>query len=223
LNATLYDNLSYNYIRDIAPVAGFTQGMGVIVVSPTGPAKTLAEFTAQAKENPGKLSVGSGGVGSSSHVFLELFKSMASVNIVHVPYRGEALALTDLLGGQLQAVFPTMPPTIEHIKSGKLRALAVTGKERFNLLLDVPTIAETIPGYEGSFWIGVSAPKNTPTSIIEQLNRAINAGLQEPSLLRRLAELGAEGFATSPASFGKYIADYTQKWASVIRGANIKL
>jgi tripartite-type tricarboxylate transporter receptor subunit TctC len=223
LNATLYDNLSYNYIRDIAPVGGFTQGMGVIVVPPTSPAKTLAEFTAQAKANPGRLNVGSGGVGSSSHVFLELFKSMAGVNIVHVPYRGEALALTDLLGGQLQAVFPTMPPAIEHIKSGKLRALAVTGKERFNLLPDVPTIAETLPGYEGSFWIGVAAPKNTPAPIIEQLNRAINVGLEDSSMKRRLAELGADGFSTSPAGFGKYIADYTQKWAGVIRDANIKL
>jgi tripartite-type tricarboxylate transporter receptor subunit TctC len=148
---------------------------------------------------------------------------MAGINIVHVPYRGEALALTDLLGGQLQAVFPTMPPAIEHIKSGKLRALAVTGSERFNLLPDVPTIAETMPGYEGSFWIGVAAPKGTPAPIIEQLNRAINAGLEDSSLKRRLTELGADGFATSPASFGKYIADYTQKWAGVIRDANIKL
>jgi tripartite-type tricarboxylate transporter receptor subunit TctC len=223
LNASLYDNLSFNYIRDIAPVGGFCSGMGVIVVDPSSAMKTVSDLISYAKANPGKMSVGSGGVGSSSHVFLELFKALAGVDMVHVPYRGEGPAITDLLGGQLQAVFPTMPPAIEYIRSGRLRALAVTAERRAEFLPAVPTVAEIVPGYEGSFWIGIGAPKNTPREIIEKLNGEINAGVADARMKQRMTELGATGFAISPADFGRFIVEYTDKWGKVIRQANIKL
>lgn len=223
LNATLYDNLNFNYIRDIAPVGSMTRGMGVFVVPPSSPTKTISEFIAFAKANPGKLSVGSGGVGSSSHVFLELFKAMAGVEMLHVPYRGEGPALTDLLGGQLQAVFPTMPPAIEYVRSGKLLALAVTDAARFEALPDIPTVAEFVPGYEAGFWIGVGAPKKTPNEIVQKLNDEINQSISNSRITLRLTELGMAGFPNSPPAFGKFIVEYTEKWANVIRLANIKL
>jgi tripartite-type tricarboxylate transporter receptor subunit TctC len=221
-NVSLYDHLNFSYLRDIVPVAGVLRGAGVVVVQPSSPSKTVADLITNAKANPGRISIGSGGVGSASHVFLELFKAMAGVDMVHVPYRGEAPALTDLLGGQLQAVIPTLPPAIEYIKAGRLRALAVTAATRLEALPDTPTIADTVPSYEGSFWIGIGAPRNTPTEIIDRLNREINAGLADTRIKQRLAELGVAGFAISPNDFGKFIVEFTDKWGKVIRAANIK-
>jgi tripartite-type tricarboxylate transporter receptor subunit TctC len=222
INATLYDKLNFNFIRDIAPVAGIMRVPNVIDVNPSIPAGTVPEFVAYAKANPGKLNMGSGGMGSSQHLAGELFKMMAGVNLTHVPYRSEALALPDLLGGQLQVVFGTMPASIEYIRAGKLRALGVTTTTRSEALPDIPTVGEVVPGYEASSWWGVGTPKNTPAEIVDKLNKAINAGLADPKLKARFADLGGTVLPGSPADFGKLIANETEKWAKVIRAANIK-
>jgi tripartite-type tricarboxylate transporter receptor subunit TctC len=222
INATLYEKLSFNFIRDIVPVAGITRDHLVMVVNPSVPAKTVPEFIAYAKATPGKINMASAGNGAPSHIAGELFKMMAGVNIVHVPYRGAAPALTDLVGGEVQVYFSPMPSSIEYIKTGKLRGLAVTTATRSEVLPDIPTIGDFLPGYEASTWSGVGAPKNTSTEIVDTLNRQINAGLRDPKLKAQLAELGGMILPGSPADFGKLIAAETEKWGKVIRAANIK-
>ena len=222
INATLYDKLNFNFMRDIAPIAGITREPLVMQVNPSVPAKTVPEFIAYAKANPGKLNMASGGNGAPSHIAGELFKMMTGVNMVHVPYRGAAPALTDLLGGQVQVYFGPMPASIEHIKAGKLRALAVTTATRSDVLPDVPTVGEFLPEYEASTWYGIGAPKNTPVEIIEKLNKEINAALADPKMKARLADLGGTVFSGSPANFGKFIADETEKWAGVVKFAGLK-
>ena len=222
INATLYDKLNFNFIRDIAPVASIIRVPNVMVVNPSVPAKTVPEFIAYAKANPGKINMASAGIGSSPHVAGELFKMMAGVDMVHVPYRGAAPALTDLLGGQVQVMFATTAASIEYIRAGKLRALAVTTATRSEALPDIPTVGDFVPGYEASAWFGIGAPKNTPAEIVDKLNKEINAGLADPKIKARLADLGGTVLAGSPADFGKLIADETEKWGKVIRAANIK-
>jgi tripartite-type tricarboxylate transporter receptor subunit TctC len=222
VNASLYDKLNYNFIRDIVPVAGLIRVPNVMVVNLSVPAKTVPEFIAYAKSNPGKINMASSGNGSSPHVFGELFKMMSGVDIVHVPYRGAGPALTDLLGGQVQVMFATTPSLIEYIKADRLRALAVTTSLRLEVLPDIPTVDEFLPGYEASAWYGIGAPKNTPNDIIDKLNREINAALADPKMKARLADLGGTSLPGSPADFGKLVADETKKWAKVIRAANIK-
>jgi tripartite-type tricarboxylate transporter receptor subunit TctC len=222
VNATFYDKLNYNFIRDIAPVAGIIVVPSVLVVHPSVPAKTVPEFIAYAKANPGKLTMASGGIGSGTHLAGELFKMMAGVNMVHVPYRGGGPALTDLLGGQVQVMFPSTVSSIEYIRAGRLRALAVTTATRSDALPDVPTVDEFVPGYEASAWFGVGAPKATPAEIVEKLNKEINAGLADPKMKARLADVGGTALSGSPADFGKLIADETEKWGNVIRALNIK-
>jgi tripartite-type tricarboxylate transporter receptor subunit TctC len=221
-SALLYDKLNFNLIRDIAPVAAISREPHIMVVNPSVPTSTVPEFIAYAKGNLGKISMASGGMGTVGHLSGELFKMMTGVNIVHVPYRGLAPALTDLLGGQVQVTFASMASSIEYIRAGKLRALAVTTATRSEALLDIPTVAEFVPGYEASTWSGVGAPKATPAEIVEKLNKEINAGLADPKIKARLAELGSTALAGSPADFGGVIADETQKWAKVIKSANIK-
>jgi tripartite-type tricarboxylate transporter receptor subunit TctC len=222
INATLYDKLNFNFIRDIAPVAGVFRGAYVMVVNPSVPAKTVPEFIAYAKANPGKINMASVGIGSGPHIAGELFKMMAGVNVVHVPYRGGGPALTDLLGGQVQVMFPGTVASIEYIRAGRLRALAVTTATRSEALPGIPTMGEFVPGYEASQWFGIGAPKNTPAEIVDKLNREINAGLADPKIKARLADLGGEVLALSPADFAKLIAEETEKWGKVIRAANIK-
>jgi tripartite-type tricarboxylate transporter receptor subunit TctC len=222
VNATLYDNLIFNFIRDVAPVAGIMVVPNVMVVHPSVPAKTVPEFIAYAKANLGKINMGSGGIGGPSHVAGELFKMMAGVDLVHVPYRGVAPALTDLIGGQVQVIFSTMTGSIEYIRTGKLRALAVTTAMRAEALPDIPTVGEFVPGYEASSWYGLGAPKNTPAEIVAKLNKEINAGLADPKLRARLADLGGTVLAGSPADFSKLIAEEIDKWAKVIKSAGIK-
>jgi tripartite-type tricarboxylate transporter receptor subunit TctC len=217
INATLYEKLNFNFIRDIAPVGGIIRVSNVVEVHPSVPAKTMPEFIAYAKANPGKINMGSAGIGSSSHMSGELFKMLAGVDLVHVPYRGQGPALTDLLGGQLQVVFATTPGTTEYIKTGKLRALAVTTATRAEALPDVPTVAEFVPGYEASQWYGIGAPRNTPVEIIATLNREINAALADPRMLARFADLGGTPIPGSPADFGKRIVEETAKWAKVVK------
>jgi tripartite-type tricarboxylate transporter receptor subunit TctC len=218
----LYDKLNFNLIRDIAPVAGVIRSAAVMVVNPSVPAKTLPEFTAYAKANPGKISSGSPGIGTTGHVAGELFKMMAGVDMVHVPYRGGGPALNDLLGGQVQVMFVTTVASMEYIRAGRLRALAITTATRSDALSDIPSVGEFLPGYEASTWYGVGAPKATPAEIVEKLNNEINASLADPKLKARLADLGGDVLALSPAGFGRLIADETEKWAKVIRSANIK-
>jgi tripartite-type tricarboxylate transporter receptor subunit TctC len=222
INATLYDKLNYNFLRDIAPVAGIVGVSNVVEIHPSVPAKTLPEFIAYAKANPGKINMGSAGNGSSSHMAGELFKMLAGVNLVHVPYRGQGPAMTDLLGGQLQVIFATTPGTTEYVRIGKLRALAVTTRARAEALPDVPTVADFVPGYEASQWYGFGAPKNTPPEIIAQLNKAVNAALADPKMKARLADFGGTVMPGSPADFGKLIAEETEKWGKVVKFAGIK-
>jgi tripartite-type tricarboxylate transporter receptor subunit TctC len=221
INATLYERLNYNFTRDIAPVGSIIRVPNVMVVNPSFPAKTVAEFIGYAKANPGKINMASGGIGTSLHLSGELFKMMAGVNMRHVPYRGAAPALTDLIGGQVQVLFADMS-SIEHVRAGRLRALAVTTATRSEALPDIPTVAEFVPGYETSAWYGVGVPKNTPAEIIDKLNKEINAGLGDPKMKARLADLGGTVLAGSPADFGKLIADETEKWGKVVRAANIR-
>jgi tripartite-type tricarboxylate transporter receptor subunit TctC len=223
VNATLYNKLNFNFIRDISPVAGIVRFPNVMAVNPSVPLRTVPEFIAYAKASPGKINMGSAGIGSGTHMIGELFKMMAGVNLTHVPYRGESLALTDLLGGQVQVVFGTVPGSIEYIRAGTLRALAVTTATRSEVLPDIPTVGDFLPGYEASLWYGVGAPRNTPTEIIEKLNREINAALTDSKMKARFADLGGTVFPGSPADFRKFIAAETEKWAKVIRAANIKL
>jgi tripartite-type tricarboxylate transporter receptor subunit TctC len=222
INATLYEKLNFNFIRDIAPVASIVREPNVMVVNPSVPAKSVLEFIAYAKANPGKLSMASAGNGTASHVAGELFKMMAGVNMVHVPYRGGGPALTELLGGQVQAMFPGTIASIEYIRTGKLRALAVTTATRSEALPDLPTVGDFVPGYEASLMDGVGAPKNTPAEIVDKLNKEINAGLADPKIKARFADLSAIVLPGSPSDFGKLIADETEKWGRVIRAANIK-
>jgi tripartite-type tricarboxylate transporter receptor subunit TctC len=222
INATLYDKLNFNFIRDIAPVAAITRQPLVMAVHPSVPAKTVPEFIAHAQANPGKINMVSGGIGTMPHVAGELFKTMTGVDMNHVPYRGAAPALTDLLAGQVQVYFAQTIASIEYIRAGKLRPLAVTTATRSEALPDIPTVGEFVPGYEASDWIGVGAPSNTPAEIIEKLNMEINAGVTDPKLKARLADLGATVLPGSPADFGKFIADETEKWGNVIRALNIK-
>ena len=222
VNATLYDKLSFNFLRDIAPVASVIRAPYVIAVNPTVAAKTIPELIAYAKANPGKLSMGSTGTGSGAHMAGELFKMMAGVDMVHVPYRGGGAGLTDLLGGQVQVMFVSTVSSIEHIKTGRLRALAVTTATRSDEMPDIPTVGEFLLGYEASAWFGVGAPKNTPSQIIDKLNEAINAGLADPKIKARLADLGGTALVGSPAEFGKLIADETEKWGKVVKFTGIK-
>jgi tripartite-type tricarboxylate transporter receptor subunit TctC len=222
INATFYGNLNFNFLRDIAPVAGIIVVPNVMVVNPSVPAKTLPEFIAYAKANPGKINFASGGIGGPSHVAGDLFNMMADVNMIHVPYRGLAPALTDLLSGQVQVIFSSLPAATEYIKVGRLRALAVATVTRSELLPDIPTMREFLPGYEASQWYGLGVPKNTPTEIIDRLNKEINGALADPKMKARLADVGGTTLAGSPADFGKLIADETEKWAKVIKFAGIK-
>jgi tripartite-type tricarboxylate transporter receptor subunit TctC len=221
-NATLYTNLGFNFIRDIAPVSGIMRVSYVIVVHPSVPATTVPEFIAYAKANPGKINMASAGSGTPQHIYGELFKMMAGVDLVHVPYRGGAPAITDLLGGQVQVIFSPVPESIEHIRAGKLRPLAVMSATRLDLLPNISTVADFLPGYEASGWQGIGAPKNTPAEIIDKLNKEISVGLIDPKINARIAELGGSMLAGSPAAFGKLVSDYTEKLAKVIKLAGIR-
>ena len=223
INATLYTNLGFNFIRDIAPVIGIMRVAYVIVVHPSVPVATVPEFIAYAKANPGKINYGSAGNGTPQHISCELFKMMAGVNLVHVPYRGGAPATTDLVGGHLQVIFSPVPESIEHVKAGKLRPLAVTTAAPLDVLPNVPTVGAFVPGYEASGFAGIGAPKGTPAEIIDKLNQEINAGLADPKIKARIAELGGSVLAGSPAAFGTLVANDTAKWAKVIRFADIKV
>jgi tripartite-type tricarboxylate transporter receptor subunit TctC len=222
INATLYEKLNFNFISDIAPVASLSREPNIMAVHPSVPANTLPEFIAYAKTNPGKIAMASGGNGAPSHVSGELFKMLTGVNMVHVPYRGAGPALTDLLGGQVQVYFTPMSAAIEYVRSGKLRALAVTTTTRSQALADIPTVSEFVPEYEASQWYGVGVPKNTPAEIVDKLNAEINAVLADPRMKARFADLGETAFAVSPAEFGKLIVEETRKWAKVVKFSGAK-
>ena len=222
INATLYDKLSFDFIRDIAPVAPIIRLANVLDVNLSVPAKTVPEFIAYAKANPGKINMASVGTGSTPHVTGELFKMMAGVNMVHVPYRSAGAALTDLISGQVQVYFGTTASSIEHIKAGKIRALGVTTTARAEALPDIPTVGEFLPGYEASFWFGLGVPKATPAEIVNKLNKEVNAALDDPKMKARFADLGGTPLPGSPVQFGKLIAEETEKWGNVIRALNIK-
>jgi len=222
INATLYDRLNYNFLRDIAPVAGVIRVPNLMEVNPSLPPKSVPELIAYAKANPGKVNYASGGNGTAQHLAGELFKIMTGVGMVHVPYRGDAPALTDLIGGQVQVMFGNMPSSIEHIRAGKLRPLAVTTAARSEALPDLPPVGDFVPGYEASTWQGLGAPGNTPAEIVGKLNKEINAALSDPKIKAKLADLGGTVLSGPPADFGRLIADETEKWGKVIRAANIK-
>jgi tripartite-type tricarboxylate transporter receptor subunit TctC len=222
INMTLYEKLNFNFLRDTTPVAGIISIPFIMAVNPSVPAKTVPEFIAYAEKNPSKVNMGSGGNGTAGHLSGELFKMMASVNMVHVPYRGEAPALTDLLGGRVQVMFGTVPASIEYVRAGKLRALALTSARRSEVLPDLSTVGEFVPGYETSAWQGLSAPRNTPADFVEKLNKETNAALADAKTKARLADLGGTPLVGSPADFGKLIAEEAEKWRKVIRAANIK-
>jgi len=222
INASLYDKLNYNFIRDMAPVAGLIRFPNVVVVNPSVPVKTIPELIAYAKANPGKLNMASSGNGSTIHVSGELFKMLTGIKMVHVPYRGGAPALTDLISGQVHVMFDNLPTSIEYIRAGKLRGLAVTSTERSHLLPDVPTVSDYVPGYEASAWYGLGVPTGTPPDVIERLNEATNAVLADPKTLARFADLGATLLAGSAADFGKLVADETEKWAKVVKFSGAK-
>ena len=222
INTTLYEKLNYNFLRDIAPVASIVRVPLVMAVNPSVPAKTVPEFIAYAKANPGKVNMASSGNGTSPHVAGELFRLMTGVELVHVPYRGSPPALTDMLGGQVQVMFDLMPSSIELIRAGKLRALAVTTATRSPALPDIPTVGEFVPGYEASTWQGLGAPKATPIATIDTLNQEINAGLADPKIKARLADTGATAFVGSSGDFGKFMAEETEKWAKVVKFAGIQ-
>src|SRR5262249_33163205 len=221
-NATLYSNLKFNFIRDIAPVASISKGMNVLLVHPTLPMKSIPDLIAYTKTNPGKVIVASAGVGSSPHISWELFRAMTGTEMLHVPYRGGGPALTDMLAGQVQVYFGALGSSIEYVKSGNLRALAVTGATRSDALPDIPSVGEFVPGYEASGWQGIGAARNTPTEIVDKLNKEINSVLADPKMKARLADLGSTPFVNSPADFGKFIAEFTERWGKIIRSANIK-
>jgi tripartite-type tricarboxylate transporter receptor subunit TctC len=222
INATLYTNLNFNFIRDIAPVASIMRVPLVMEVNPSVPVKTVSEFIAYAKANPGKISYASAGIGTPQHVSAEMFKLMTGVEMVHVPYRGAAPALQDLIGGQVQVMIDTTPASMQHIKSGRVRPLAVTTAMRADVLPDLPTVADFVPGYEATSWFGIGAPKKTPEEIIEKLNKEINAALADPRIKTRLVDLGGTVLPGSPAEFGKLIAAETEKWAKVVKFSGAK-
>jgi tripartite-type tricarboxylate transporter receptor subunit TctC len=222
INATLYDKLNFNFIRDIAPVASISRVPNVMEVNPSFPAKTVPEFIAYAKANPSKINMASGGNGTAAHVTGELFKMMTGVNMLHVPYRGSGPALTDLIGGQVQVTFDPLASSIEHIRAGKLRALAVTTAARSEALPDIPTVSDFVPGFEASAWYGVGVPKNTPAEIVDKLNKEINASLADPKIKARLADLGGTVLAGSPADFGTLIAEETKKLGEVVKFSGAK-
>jgi tripartite-type tricarboxylate transporter receptor subunit TctC len=221
-NVTLYDNLNFNFLRDITMVAGITRSPLVLEVHPTVPVNTIPELIVYSKTNPGKITMASFGTGTTSHVTGELFKMMAGINMLHVPYRGSAPMLIDLLGGQVQAAFDNLPASIEYIRAGKLRPLGVSTAVRSDAFPEVPTVSAFLPGFEASAWNGIGVPKNTPAAIIDGLSKEINAGLADPKIKARLADLGATGLTGSPTEFGKLVATDTEKWGKVIRAANIK-
>jgi tripartite-type tricarboxylate transporter receptor subunit TctC len=221
-SATFYDNLNFNFIRDIAPVAGIIRAANVMEVNPSVPATTVPEFIAYAKANPGKLNFASAGNGTNVHLTGELFKMKTGVNLVHVPYRGSAPALTDMIGGQVQLMFDNLPSSIEYVRTGKLRALAVTTATRSPALPDIPTVGDFVPGFEASVWQGVGAPKNTPPEIVEKLNKEINAALADPKMKAQLTNLSSTVLALSPAELGTLIAEETERWGQVIQAANLK-
>jgi tripartite-type tricarboxylate transporter receptor subunit TctC len=222
INATLYDKLNFDFIRDIAPVAGISRMPNVMEVNPSFPAKTVPEFIAYAKANPGKINMATGGNGTSNHVSGELFKMMTGINMVHVPYRGGGPALSDLISGQVQVMFDNLNSSIEHIRAGRLRPLAVTTMTRSEALPDVPTVNDFVPGYEASVMSGIGAPRNTPLEIIDRLNKEISAALADPKLKARLADLGAAPMPLTPADFGRLIAEETEKWAKVVKFSGAK-
>ena len=222
INATLYEKLNFNFMRDITPVAGIGRVPNVMEVNPSVPATTVLEFIAYAKANPGKVNMASGGGGTAAHVTGELFKMMTNVNLLHVPYRGSAPALTDLIGGQVQVTFDPLPSSIEHIKAGKLRALAVTSMTRSEALPDVPTVGDFVPGFEASAWYGLGAPRSTPREVVDRLNKEINDALADPKMKGRLADVGSVPTSMTPAEFGTFVAEETEKWAKVIKFAGIK-
>jgi tripartite-type tricarboxylate transporter receptor subunit TctC len=222
VNASLYEKLSFNFVRDIAPVAGVIRVPMVVLVHPSVPAQTLAEFISYAKANPGKVNMASAGSGSAPHMAGELFKMMTGVDMVHVPYRGQGPALSDLLGGQVQILFAAAPGTADYVKTGKLRALAVTTAARMPDLPEVPTVADSVPGYEASQWYGFAAPKNTPAEIVEKLNKEINAAIADPGMKAKLAAIGGDPMLGSPADFGRLVADETEKWGKVVRAGGLK-
>ena len=221
-SATLYNKLNFNFIRDIAPVAGIVRVPNIMVLNPSVPAKTVPEFIAYAKANPGKVNYASAGNGTTVHLAGELFNMMTGAKMVHVPYRGSAPALTDMIGGQVQVMFDTLPSAIEHVRTGKLRALAVTTATRSPVLPDIPTVGDFVPGFEASVWQGIGVPRNTPAGVVEKLNKEINAALADPEMKGKLANLGSAVLTLSPAEFGRLIAEETERWATVIRTANIK-
>jgi tripartite-type tricarboxylate transporter receptor subunit TctC len=223
INATLYKSLPFNFIRDIAPVAGITRSPNVMEINPDVPAKTVKEFIDYAKANPGKINMASSGLGTSVHLSGELFRAMTGVEMVHVPFRGAGPALTAMIAGQVHLLFDNLPSSIEFVRAGKLRALAVTTAERSPALPDVPTVAETVPGYEASAWFGIGAPKGTPPEIIDRLNGAVNEALKDPNMVQRLADLGGTPMGGTPADFGKIIADETEKWRKVVEFSGAKL
>jgi tripartite-type tricarboxylate transporter receptor subunit TctC len=222
INATLYERLPYDFMQDIAPVAGLIRFPNVMEVNPAVPVKTVPEFIAYAKANPGRINMASSGNGSTIHMSGELFKMMTGITMVHVPYRGAAPALADMIGGQVQVMFDNVPSSLEHIRGGKLRALAVTTAKRSDVLPDLPTVGDFVPGYESSAWYGVGVPRDTPRDIIERLNREINAGLADPKLKARFADLSAAVLPGSPEEFGKLIADETEKWGKVVKFSGAK-
>jgi tripartite-type tricarboxylate transporter receptor subunit TctC len=222
-NATLYDNLNFNYVRDFTPVATMSRGAGILVVNPSVlPDKSLADFIADAKAHPGKISMASAGVGSAPFMFWELFKSMSGIDLVHVPYHGGGPAVVDLLAGQVQSYFGTFASSIEHVRAGRLRALAVTSATRATVLPDIPAVAEVLPGFEASIYVGIAAPRGTPPAIVNALSTSINQALADPGIKKRIADLGDAPLATSPAEFAKLVLDETDKWRKVIQKANIK-
>jgi tripartite-type tricarboxylate transporter receptor subunit TctC len=222
INATLYEKLNFSFLRDITSVSGINSVPFIMAVHPSFPAKTVSEFIAYARANPGKVNMASGGNGTAGHLSGELFKLLTGLNMAHVPYRGEAPALTDMLAGHVQAMFGTMPASIEYVRAGKLRPLAVTSARRSELLPDLPTVGDFVPGYETSAWQGVGAPKSTSVEIIDRLNKEINAGLADPKIKARVADMGGTVLAGSPADFGKLIADETEKWGKVIKFSGAK-
>jgi tripartite-type tricarboxylate transporter receptor subunit TctC len=221
-NATLYDNLKFNFLRDSTPIAGIALDPFVLEVSPSLPVNTIPELIAYAKAHPGKVNMGSGGIGSGNQLTGEMFKMMAGIDLVHVPYRGAGPAMVDLMGGQVQVMFNTMSASLQHVRAGKLCALGVATKTRQAALPDVPTVAEFVPGFEASFWTGIAAPKGMQSEIVDKLNKTVNAALEDPQVKARLAEWRATALAGSPADFAKFVADETEKWGKVIRAANIK-
>jgi tripartite-type tricarboxylate transporter receptor subunit TctC len=222
VNAALYEKLSFDFMRDMAPVVGISRAPVILAINPSVPAKTVPEFIAYAKANPGKLNMGSAGIGSAGHLAGELLQMMTGIKLVHVPYRGNAPALTDLIAGQVQLVFPSSASSIEHVRTGQVRGLAVTGSTRLDALPDLPTVADSVPGYEASSLYGIGAPRNTPDEVIDRLNKEVNAALADPKLKARLADLGGTPFGGSSAEFGKLMADETEKWGKVVKFAGIK-